>query len=62
MKTSGRYTVGMAKKGRDSKYKQRVMDVGELLEFAAKLTPAQLARLGLNVRADGSHSEHGRKM
>jgi hypothetical protein len=52
----------MAKKGRDSKYKQRVMDVGELLEFAAKLTPAQLARLGLNVRADGSHSEHGRKM
>lgn len=32
----------------------------QLLAFAAGLTKQQLKRLGLNVRADGSLSDHGR--
>jgi|HubBroStandDraft_5_1064220.scaffolds.fasta_scaffold11471_2 hypothetical protein len=39
--------------------KRRLMTVSELLAYAQRLTPGQLAVLGLNTRADGTQSEHG---
>jgi hypothetical protein len=36
------------------------MTAAQLLAFAATLTVRQLEKLGLNVRADHTLSEHGR--